>query len=57
MADRLVIVAAKRSAFGRYLGSLAAIEPVDLAVQVARARVGPHLGEEERLARVCNGHT
>ena len=37
MAERIVIVAAKRSAFGRYLGSLASLEPKDLAVQVARA--------------------
>ncbi len=37
MASPLVLVSAKRSPFGKYLGSLAGIDPVDLATQVARA--------------------
>ncbi len=37
MGEQIVIVAAKRSPFGKYLGALAGLDPVDLAVQVARA--------------------
>ena len=37
MADNYVIVSAKRSPFGRYLGSLSEIEPLDVAVHVAKA--------------------
>ncbi|MFH1176675.1 MAG: thiolase family protein [Acidobacteriota bacterium] len=37
MEERLVVVAAKRSPFGKYLGALAALPPLELAVQVARA--------------------
>jgi acetyl-CoA C-acetyltransferase len=36
MSREIVIVSARRSAFGRYLGSLSSMEPLDLAVQVAR---------------------
>jgi acetyl-CoA C-acetyltransferase len=37
MSENLVLVAAKRSPFGKYLGSLAGLEPLELATQVARA--------------------
>ena len=37
MADNYVIVSAKRSPFGRYLGSLSEMEPLDVAVHVAKA--------------------
>ena len=37
MADQCVIVSAKRSPFGKYLGALSETEPLDLAAQVARA--------------------
>ena len=37
MTDRIVLVAAKRSPFGRYLGSLAGVDPVELATRVGRA--------------------
>ena len=37
MADHCVIVSAKRSPFGKYLGALSETQPLDLAVHVARA--------------------
>jgi len=37
MAENYVIVSAKRSPFGRYLGSLSEMEPLDVAVHVAKA--------------------
>lgn len=37
MTSSLVLVSAKRSPFGKYLGSLSKMDPADLAVQVARA--------------------
>lgn len=37
MAEKLVIVGAKRTPFGRYLGSLSEMEPADLAVCAGRA--------------------
>ena len=37
MSEPIVLVSAKRSPFGKYLGSLSAVEPVDLAGQVGRA--------------------
>ncbi len=37
MPEKCVLVAAKRSPFGKYLGSLAEMEPLDVAVHVARA--------------------
>jgi len=37
MAENCVIVRAKRSPFGRYLGSLSEMEPLDVAVKVAEA--------------------
>ena len=37
MPENYVIVSAKRSPFGRYLGSLSDMEPLDVAVHVARA--------------------
>ena len=37
MSDGVVLVSAKRSPFGKYLGSLADLDPVELAAQVARA--------------------
>jgi acetyl-CoA C-acetyltransferase len=37
MAEDYVIVSAKRSPFGRYLGSLSEMEPLDVAVHVAKA--------------------
>jgi acetyl-CoA C-acetyltransferase len=42
MADSCVIVSAKRSPFGKYLGALSETEPIELAAQVAGAalRVG-----------------
>jgi acetyl-CoA C-acetyltransferase len=36
MAENYVIVSAKRSPFGRYLGSLSEMEPLDVAVHVAK---------------------
>jgi acetyl-CoA C-acetyltransferase len=37
MAEKCVIVSAKRTPFGRYLGSLSEMEPVDVAVHAAKA--------------------
>ncbi|MBI5568701.1 MAG: thiolase family protein [Desulfomonile tiedjei] len=37
MADRFVIVGAKRTPFGKYLGSLSEMEPLEVAVHAARA--------------------
>jgi len=37
MPEKYVIVSAKRSPFGRYLGSLSDMEPLDVAVHVAKA--------------------
>ncbi len=37
MSTDIVIVSARRSPFGRYLGSLSQMQPTDLAVHVARA--------------------
>jgi acetyl-CoA C-acetyltransferase len=37
MDGKIVVVAAKRSPFGKYLGALAGVPPLELAVQVARA--------------------
>jgi acetyl-CoA C-acetyltransferase len=37
MAEKFVIVGAKRTPFGRYLGSLSEMEPADLAVAAGRA--------------------
>lgn len=37
MAETCVIVGAKRTPFGKYLGSLSEMEPIDLAVHAARA--------------------
>lgn len=37
MANKCVIVAAKRTPFGRYLGSLSEMEPIDVAVHAATA--------------------
>ncbi len=37
MAEKFVIVGAKRTPFGKYLGSLSEMEPVDLAVTAGRA--------------------
>lgn len=37
MADKYVIVGAKRTPFGRYLGALSETEPIDIAVHAARA--------------------
>ncbi|MGO9572121.1 MAG: thiolase family protein [Desulfomonilaceae bacterium] len=37
MADNYVIVGAKRTPFGRYLGVLSELEPLDLAVHAAKA--------------------
>ncbi|CAO0819979.1 Acetyl-CoA acetyltransferase [Desulfarculales bacterium] len=48
MAGKYVIVSAKRSPFGKYLGSLSQIEPLEVASQVARAALtatGQDLGE------------
>jgi len=50
MSDSLVLVSAKRSPFGRYLGSLADLEAVDLAVQVARAAL--HAGDRDLTPHV-----
>jgi acetyl-CoA C-acetyltransferase len=49
MADQCVIVSAKRSPVGKYLGALSEIEPLDLAVQVAEAALtttGKSIGKE-----------
>lgn len=48
MAERFVIVGAKRTPFGRYLGSLSETEPLDLAVHAAQAALndqGNDLGD------------
>jgi acetyl-CoA C-acetyltransferase len=37
MTDKCVIVGAKRTPFGKYLGSLSEMEPLDLAVHAGRA--------------------
>jgi acetyl-CoA C-acetyltransferase len=37
MSENCVIVSAKRSPFGKYLGALSEMEPLDLAARVARA--------------------
>lgn len=37
MAEKCVIVSAKRTPFGRYLGSLSEMEPLDVAVHAAKA--------------------
>lgn len=37
MADKYVIVGAKRTPFGKYLGSLSEMEPLDLAVHAGRS--------------------
>lgn len=37
MAEKFVIVGAKRTPFGKYLGSLSQMEPLDLAVHAGRA--------------------
>ena len=37
MAENYVIVSAKRSPFGKYLGSLSEMEPLDVALHVAKA--------------------
>lgn len=37
MADKLVITGARRTPFGKYLGSLSEMEPIDLAVHAGRA--------------------
>ncbi|MGA8831651.1 MAG: thiolase family protein [Desulfomonilaceae bacterium] len=37
MTDKYVIVGAKRTPFGKYLGSLSEIEPLDLAVHAAKS--------------------
>ncbi len=37
MADKNVIVSAKRTPFGRYLGALSEMEPLDLAVHAAQS--------------------
>ncbi len=37
MAEKFVIVGAKRTPFGKYLGSLSEMEPLDLAVHASRA--------------------
>ena len=37
MSEKCVIVSAKRSPFGKYLGSLSEMEPLDVAVHVANA--------------------
>jgi acetyl-CoA C-acetyltransferase len=41
MVDQCVIVSAKRSPVGKYLGALSEMEPLDLAVQVAKAALTP----------------
>ena len=49
MADQCVIVSAKRSPVGKYLGALSEMEPLDLAVQVAEAALtaaGKSIGKE-----------
>lgn len=37
MSEKYVIVSAKRSPFGKYIGSLSQMEPLDVAVHVANA--------------------
>ncbi|MCA1962031.1 MAG: thiolase family protein [Desulfomonile sp.] len=39
MADTFVIVGAKRTPFGRYLGALSEMEPLDVAVHAGRAAI------------------
>jgi acetyl-CoA C-acetyltransferase len=48
MAEKYVIVGAKRTAFGKYLGSLSEMEPLELGVHAGRAALtaqGMDLGE------------
>ncbi len=45
MADRFVIVGAKRTPFGKYLGSLSEMEPLDIAVHAGRAAL-THQGQD-----------
>jgi len=44
MAEDFVIVSARRTAFGRYMGALSEMEPLDLAAHAARAALGETLG-------------
>lgn len=49
MTDQCVVVSAKRSPVGKYLGALSEMEPLDLAVQVAEAALmasGKSIGKE-----------
>jgi acetyl-CoA C-acetyltransferase len=49
MVDQCVVVSAKRSPVGKYLGALSEMEPLDLAVQVAKAALtaaGKSIGKE-----------
>lgn len=49
MTERYVIVAAKRTPFGKYLGSLSEMEPLDLAIHAGRTALtagGGDLGPE-----------
>jgi len=41
MVDQCVMVSTKRSPVGKYLGALSELEPLDLAVQVAKAALTP----------------
>jgi acetyl-CoA C-acetyltransferase len=50
------VIAAKRSAFGRYLGTLAAVDPIDLASVVARAALGQAGGAGVHVDHVFVGN-
>lgn len=57
MERELVIVAARRCAFGRYLGALGEADPVDLATQVAAAVLREHSpGLSEHVEQVFVGN-
>ena len=57
MAENCVIVSAKRSPFGKYLGSLSEMEPLDVGVKVAEATLSaPGKSLRENIDQVFVGN-
>ena len=57
MAENCVIVSAKRSPFGKYLGSLSEMEPLDMGVKVAEATLSaPGKSLKENIDQVFVGN-
>lgn len=57
MAENCVIVSAKRSPFGKYLGSLSEMEPLDVGVKVAEATLSaPGKSLKETIDQVFVGN-